>query len=423
MRKVFRPFQSPQICQIKCMNQTAAILAEAEALGKNIVLPGWPHFDDDEVKTVEAILRSGKINYWTGEEGRTFESEYAKFFGVKHAIALANGTLALDLAVRILDFGAGDEVVCTPRTFVASASSAVLQGVKPVFADVDRDSGNLTAETIAAVLSPKTKAVILVHIGGWPCDMEPIMKLAHDRKLIVIEDCAQSHYAKVDGRFAGTFGVLNTWSFCQDKIITTGGEGGMVTTDNDELYERAWSYKDHGKNRKLASEPPSAPGFRYLHTTFGTNFRLTEMQSAIGRVQLRKLARWVAIRRENARILAERLSEIPGIRVPMPRVGVEPAFYRFYAYVERNALRSGLSRDDLIGAAKAEGMKLYSGTCSEIYLERSFQDSGLAPPTRLPVAQELGETALAFLTHPTLRPEHIHQMVDGFEKVYAKLRR
>ncbi len=237
----------------------------------------WPFYEEDEIEAVLAVLRSGKVNYWTGEECREFEREYAAYFGTQRAIALANGTVALELALQALDIGDGDEVIVTPRSFIASASAAVMRGAAPVFCDVDLESGNITAETIAPALTPHTKAIIAVHLGGWPCAMESIMDLAHARGLAVIEDCAQSHGAKYNGKYAGSFGDIAAWSFCQDKIITTGGEGGMATTNDEVLWSAMWSFKDHGKSWDAVYNREHAPGFRWLHESFGTNWRMTEI--------------------------------------------------------------------------------------------------------------------------------------------------
>ena len=201
----------------------------------NTAFSPWPSFTVEEADAARAVLLSNKVNYWTGTECRNFETEFAAWCGTAHAVALANGTLALDVALKALGIGPGDEVVVTPRTFMASISCVVTAGATPVFADVDPDSGNLTAATIAAVLTPRTRAVIVVHLAGWPCDMDPIMALADQHGLKVIEDCAQAHGARYKGRSVGCMGHVGAWSFCQDKIMTTGGEGGMVTTNDAEI--------------------------------------------------------------------------------------------------------------------------------------------------------------------------------------------
>ena len=380
------------------------------------VAGAWPFFANDEVEVAIQILQSGKINYWTGQEGRQFEKEFAAFAGCKHAIALANGTVALECALKALGVGPGDEVITTSRTFIASASCAVMPGARPVFADVDRVSQNITAESIRAVLTPATKAIIAVHLAGWPCEMDEIMALAREHGLKVIEDCAQAHGATYKGHPVGSIGDIGAFSFCQDKIITTAGEGGMITLDSEEMYEKAWAYKDHGKSYDAVYRCAHEPGFRWLHESFGTNWRLTEIQAAIGRLQLRKLPCWVETRREHAAMLTECFSELPGLRVTTPPEYIGHAYYKYYAFVRPEALRAGWSRDRILDAIMARGIPCFSGSCSEIYLEKAFPVEW-RPGSRLPVARELGETSLMFQVHPTLRPEQIARTCEVLRQV------
>jgi len=376
----------------------------------------WPFFEKDEIEAVTRVLHSGKVNYWTGEECRKFEQEYAESIGVKHAIALANGTVALELALRSLNIGPGDEVVTTSRTFIASASCAVSVGARPVMADVDRDSQNVTADTIRAVLTPRTKAIIAVHLAGWPCDMDPILDLAREHGLKVIEDCAQAHGAMYKGRPVGSMGDLAAFSFCQDKIITTGGEGGLLAMNDETHWKSAWAYKDHGKSYDAVYNYHHKPGFRWLHESFGTNWRMTEMQAAIGRVALRKLPSWVAKRRENAKILCDGFAEVPGLRVPLPGSSIAHSYYKFYTFVRPETLRSGWSRDRIMAEICGAGVPCSVGSCSEIYEEKAFKNSGWEHSPR-PVAKELGETSLMFLVHPTLSKASLHHVVDTVKKI------
>jgi dTDP-4-amino-4,6-dideoxygalactose transaminase len=379
----------------------------------------WPFFPQDEIDPVTIVLSSGKVNYWTGMEGRDFEREFAAYTGCRQAIALANGTVALELALYALEIGPGDEVIVTSRTFIASASCVVMRGATPVMADVDPVSQNVTADTIRAVLSPRTKAIITVHLAGWPCDMDPIMALAREHGLKVIEDCAQAHGATYQGQPVGSLGDMAAFSFCQDKIMTTGGEGGMLTTSDQNLWERAWAFKDHGKSFDAIYNRPHPPGFRWLHETFGTNWRLTEIQSAIGRVQLRKLPRWTRDRQCHAAILTECFSTIPALRVTAPFPGIGHAYYKYYTFVRPDMLKSDWNRDRIMTAITAEGIPCYTGSCSEIYREKAFTDAGLAPPRRLPVARELGETSLMFLVHPTLCEADMADTCRAVDKVIA----
>jgi dTDP-4-amino-4,6-dideoxygalactose transaminase len=382
----------------------------------------WPSFGQDEIEAASRVLASGKVNYWTGTEGREFEREFARHTGTRHAIALANGSVALELALKVLGIGPGDEVITTPRTFIASASSAVTVGARPVFAEVDRDSQNITAETIRAVLSPATKAIIPVHLAGWPCEMDEIVALAREHRLKVIEDCAQAHGAAYKGRPVGSMGNIGAFSFCQDKILTTAGEGGMITLDPDDVFERAWSYKDHGKSYEAVYRREHGPGFRWLHESFGTNWRLTEIQSAIGRMQLNKLPGWVETRRRHAALLTRCFSAISGLRVTVPPQHIYHSYYKYYVFVRPQALRDGWNRDRILSEVTARGIPCFSGSCSEVYLEKAFPDA-MKPASRLPVARELGETSLMFLVHPTLTPEHIESTCEIVGQVMAEATR
>ncbi len=385
----------------------------------NTQLAPWPSFSEEEVTAVADVVRSGKVNYWTGQECRQFETEFAAHFGSAYAIALSNGTLALDLALKALGIGPGDEVIVTPRSFIASVSSVITAGATPVFADVDRESGNLSPATIAAVLTTRTRAIIPVHLAGWPCDMAGIMALANAHNIKVIEDCAQAHGATIDGKPVGGFGQVGAWSFCQDKIMTTGGEGGMVTTDDRDLWSAMWSYKDHGKSWEAVYERAHPPGFRWLHESFGTNWRMLEVQGAIGRIQLKRMAEWTARRTAVADAYRATLSRFAGaVRVPTPREDMVHAYYRLYAYVRPEGLREGWSRDRIVAEVTAQGVPLLQGSCSEIWREKAFDGTGLRPAEPFPVARELGETSLMMLTHPTLTDADVARVCTALEQVF-----
>ena len=362
----------------------------------------WPSYTEEEANAARDVILSNRVNYWTGQECREFEKEFAEWAGTDHAIALANGTVALDVALIAMDIGSGDEVVVTSRTFLASASSIVNAGAIPVFADVDADSQNITADSIRAVLTPRTRAIICVHLAGWPCDMDPIMELAREHDLWVIEDCAQAHGALYKGRPVGSIGHVGAWSFCQDKIMTTGGEGGMVTTSDRELWSKMWSFKDHGKSWEAVYEREHAPGFRWLHESFGTNWRMTEVQAAIGRIQLQRMPQWQAQRQAYAERIWSAAAQCKGLRVPEVPVDIRHAAYKCYVFVDPAALAQGWDRDRILGEINAAGVPCYSGSCSEIYLEKAFDGTGWRPEQPLPVARQLGETSLMFLVHPTL---------------------
>ena len=387
----------------------------------SLSLPLWPSFTKAEADKVSKVLLSNKVNYWTGTEGRAFEKEFAEFADSEYAIAVANGTVALDLALYALGIGEGDEVVVTPRTFIASISSIVNAGAIPVFADVDLDSQNISPETVRKVLSPKTKAIVCVHLAGWPCDMDGFMTLADEEGLKVIEDCAQAHGAKYKGRPVGSIGHAGAWSFCQDKIMTTGGEGGMVTTNDKDFWQRMWSYKDHGKSYDAVYLKAHPPGFRWVHESFGTNWRLTEMQSAIGRIQLQRMSEWSRRRSENAAAISEVCNQYDFLRVPNLPSDISHAFYKFYAFVVPENLPSGWSRDRIIEALSDSGVPCMQGSCSEVYLEKAFDGHPSKPAERLPVARFLGDTSLMFMVHPTIEPGHLTGYCDAIDRVLSSI--
>ena len=383
----------------------------------------WPHFDQGQINSAIRVLTSGKVNTWTGGETTAFEREFAEWCGCSRGIAIANGSLALSAAYLSLGLGSGDELITSPRTFIATASSGVLLGAKPIFADVDPNSGAITASTIAPLITPRTKAISVVHLGGWPADMPAICDLARAHGIAVIEDCAQAHGACINDQSVGSFGDVAVWSFCQDKIMTSAGEGGMVTTSRSDLWDVMWSFKDHGKTHDAVFGRVHPPGFRWLHERFGSNFRLTELQSAIARIQLQRLPEWTATRSRNALLLAEALGDLPAVRVPLPPAHLIHAWYKFYAFVQSEALADGWSRDRILSEISALGYPALSGSCSEIYLEKCFQDAGLAPADRLPVAQQLGETSLMFLVHPTITLEQMAAYAEAVRSVVKRASR
>ncbi|MFA0533142.1 DegT/DnrJ/EryC1/StrS family aminotransferase [Vibrio breoganii] len=379
----------------------------------------WPSFTQEEAEAVSRVILSNKVNYWTGQEGREFEKEFASWAGGEYAVALGNGTLALDIALRALDIGSGDEVITTPRTFLASASSIVTSGASPVFADVDLNSQNITAESIEAVLTPDTKAVIVVHLAGMPAEMDDIMALSKKHGFYVIEDCAQAHGAQYKGKSVGTIGHIGAWSFCQDKIMTTGGEGGMVTTNDKALWSKMWSYKDHGKSFDAIYNREHPPGFRWLHESFGTNWRMTEMQAVIGRIQLTRMADWTEKRQANGAEIDKIASKFNVVRTVDVPDYIEHAEYKHYLFIEPQNLAEGWSRDRIVEEVVARGVPAFQGSCSEVYLEKAFDGTPWRPKNRLKNAVELGETSLMFLVHPTLTPAEIELTCSVLDEVFS----
>ena len=385
----------------------------------NTTFSPWPSFTQEEVDAVSRVLLSNKVNYWTGQEGREFEKEFAAWVGCDFAIALGNGTLALDIALKCLGVGPGDEVITTPRTFLATASSIVTAGAKPIFADVDINSQNITAKTIEAVLTKDTKAIIVVHLAGMPAEMDEIMELSDKHGFKVIEDCAQAHGAKYKGRSVGTIGHVGAWSFCQDKIMTTGGEGGMVTTNDKSLWSSMWSYKDHGKSYDAIYNREHPPGFRWLHESFGTNWRMTEMQAVIGRIQLNRMRNWISCRQANASRIDEAVEALPIVRcLNVPQYS-QHAEYKHYLFLELEHLAEGWTRDRIVNEIVELGVPAFQGSCSEVYLEKAFDNTSWRPKQRLPNAVKLGETSLMFLVHPTLTEEEISKTCSVIKSVLS----
>ena len=383
----------------------------------NTNFTSWPLFSEEEADRVHSVLLSNKVNYWTGNECREFEKEFAAWSETKYAVALGNGTLALDLALKALKISNGDQVIVTSRTFIASVSSIINSGATPVFCDVDLVSQNITVKSIKPLISNQTKAIICVHLAGWPCDMDEIMALANKHGLHVIEDCAQAHGSKYKGKPIGSIGHIGCWSFCQDKIMTTGGEGGMVTTDDESLWRSMWAYKDHGKSYEAVYEREHPDGYRWLHDSFGTNWRMTEMQAAIGRVQLKKMPDWHLKRLHNAKKIWNVAKQCSSLRVPNIPENIEHAAYKCYVFVDTSRLLQGWDRDRIITEINALGVPCYSGSCSEVYLEKAFDSAGLRVKKRLPNARRLGDTALMFLVHPTLTDEEIQQTCDAIQVI------
>ena len=348
---------------------------------KSISTAPWPDYTEEEIEAVAAVLRSGKVNYWTGQITREFEAAFADWCQTNHAIALANGTVALELCLAGLGIGAryggyaDDEVIVTPRSFIASASVIVNAGAIPVFVDVGADSQNIEASAITEAITAKTRAIICVHLAGWPCDMDAIKAVCKGRNIRLIEDCAQAHGALYKGRPVGGLGDVAAWSFCQDKIMTTGGEGGMVTCNDEALWKRMWSIKDHGKDYDIVHAPTKHSGFCWLHEGFGTNWRLTEMQSAIGMIQLRRMAAWSEARQLNAGVLQSHLQDLAGdhgpVRLPAyhcegcngicPAMRCRHALYRFYLFVRHANLKAGWSRDRIVTMLQEAGSPLHAG--------------------------------------------------------------
>jgi len=393
----------------------------------NTPFTGWPQYSEEEGNIVKEVLLQNDVNYRTGNRGCEFEKEFAAWTESKHAVSVANGTVALDLALVALEIGPGDEVIVSPRTFFASASTIVTAGAIPIFAEVDPDSQNITADSIKNVMTSKTKAIICVHHAGWPCDMDPIMKLAEDNYLKVIEDCAQAHGARYKGRSVGSMGHVGAWSFCQDKIMTIGGEGGMVTTNSEELWKKMWAYRDHGKafepdfHSKKSNGNNNTNG-HWPHKSFGTNWRLTEMQSALGRYQIKKMEEWSRKRRANCNRIKAACRKIPSLRVTEVPEYIDHACYKHFVFVRPEKLKPEWNRNRIVEEINKLNVPCYSGGCPEVYREPAFKGTNfeLREYEHFPIAKELGETSLMFLVHPTLKESEIEKTCEVIEQVMAE---
>jgi len=396
--------------------------------------PPWPHFFDDEIAEVEKVLREGRVNYWTGTRGREFQESYARFCGARHGIAVMNGTAALHVALAAAQIGPGDEVIVPPRTFIATAFSVLHQNAVPVFADIDPRTQNIDTHSIRERITERSRAIICVHLAGLPCDMDPIMELAAEFDLKVIEDAAQAHGAKYKGKRTGTLGHIAAFSFCNDKIITTGGEGGMVVTDSDEMAEIARSFKDHGyEERERRNLLELEALYTYIHHRMGYNYRMTEMQAAIGLKALEKLEWNLSRRRENARYLSDHLSQHDTLTPPFESDDFEHAYYKYYMRLNLKRLKT--DRDTFVKAVRAEGVPIGLGTSSEGYREQAFQElvgygrtgcpfrcpwyKGRADYTavELPNAKRLGGEVFVLQVHPTIERRDLDDVIAAIEKV------
>jgi dTDP-4-amino-4,6-dideoxygalactose transaminase len=366
----------------------------------------WPRYAADEIQAAVRVLASGRVNSLVhGDECRSFEHEFAEYIGMPHALSLANGTVALELAFRALGVGAGDEVIVPARSFFASASAVVAAGAVPIFADILGDSHNIDPADVARLISPRTRAILCVHLAGWPCDMAALSQIARDNGLWLVEDCAQAHGAAIDGRKAGSFGDAAAFSFCTDKIMSTGGEGGILLLRDEAVMRRAWAYKDHGKSLEKMGQ--GSLGFRYVHDSFGTNWRMTEMQAAIGRVQLRKLPVWLERRRSNAEALRQLLRGHPLVQVPDVPPEIEHACYRLYVMLDTAGFAPGTGRADVLAAMLGTGINAGTGCCPDMSREQAVLDSSHPNRRPLPVAADIGERSLMLPVDHLLGRRHM----------------
>lgn len=374
----------------------------------------WPQHEPDEIAAVVGLLSAGRVNSLVhGEQTRRFEAEFARFCGMPHAIALSNGTVALELALRALGVGPGDEVIVPARSFFATAACVVAAGGTPVFADIDPATNAIDPASARRMCSNLTRAIICVHLGGWPCDMPALRALADEKGAWLIEDCAQAHGASLHGQMAGSWGDAAAFSFCTDKIMSTGGEGGMLLLRDEAHWKRAWAYKDHGKNPDKFFAPPDGSGFRFLHDSFGTNWRMTEMQAALGRAQLAKLPSWLARRRRNASALMRCLEQEPGVELPTIPDHVGHAFYRLYVTIARDRLGQEGTTAQIIDRMNQMGLPVGSGSCADMTQEAAFANAAPRRDGELRAARDAGRRSIAFPVDHLLDEQDMRRMAGG----------
>jgi dTDP-4-amino-4,6-dideoxygalactose transaminase len=369
-------------------------------------------YTKSQINTVANILKKNETNYWTGKYVKKFEKEFSSYFGNKYSVAVSNGSVALEIAIRSLNLKKGDEVIVTPRSFVISASCVLNLDLKPIFADVDKN-GNLNIHTIKKVFSNKVRAIIIVHLNGLPCDLDEILNFKKEKNIFLIEDCSQAHGAKYKKKFVGSFGDISAWSFCQDKIISTGGEGGMIATNNEKLWQSCWSFKDHGKNFNSCFHKKHKVGFKWLHDFYGSNYRMTEIQAAIGREQLKSLNQQIKKRNLIANLYLSELKDyyekysffkkpnFKCVSCPFNKSKKKcnqcrHAFYRLNFFINK----SKINQTKFLKEMEKKKISCGIGSCPEIYREKIFRKLDLAPKKRLVNAKLLGETSITFPINP-----------------------
>lgn len=367
----------------------------------------WPSFSLAEGKIVSQVLRSNHVNYLFGSIGKEFEKKFSAFSNTHHALALANGTLALDACLRSLRLSHEDEVLVTSRSFIASASSIALLGATPIWCDVDLNSQNILLDEIIKRCTKRTKGIICVHFAGFPCEMDSIMEFAKAKNLFVVEDCAQAHGAKINGISVGSFGHMSAWSFCNDKIMTLGGEGGMITTNDVDLYDKAASFNNHGKNLKKYFSAEKYTHFPYLHDSLGSNYRLTEMQSALGIYQLNKMDSWTVLRARNANIFINAINELEVIQTPVIPKHLTHAWYKLYITLNPSKLKKSITRSIILQKLQSESVPCSFGGSGEIYLEKAFSKSNLLKRGSLSNASFLENYSIMLEVHPTIPKKEV----------------
>lgn len=377
---------------------------------RDLAFPPWPVLSNEDAAAASDALRSGHLTQLTGPYVRDFERDFGMWNGAGDCIATSSGTTAIHAVLVALDIGPGDEVIVPAHTFIASATPVLHQGATPVFADVDDRTFCLDPESVRTRITDRTKAIIAVHLNGHPADMDALLEMGNERGIPVIEDAAQAHGAEHHGRMAGTIGLAGCFSFWEDKIMTTGGEGGAIVTDDYALADRLKRIRHHGEG---AIEGERA----YYHLDLGYNYRMTSMQAATGRVQLQHLGEYLIARRRNAEYLSGRLNEVPGIDPPFVE---EYARHAFYKYIGRVRPETGIEIERFVAAVAAEGLPISRRYPTPLPRQPVFRDAGLSGEP-CPVAERLSGELFTLLVHPTCGSREMEDYAQGISKVIRGL--
>ena len=386
----------------------------------------YPYYSKQEIKKVSSILKKGRVNYWTGKECNSFEKEFATYHELKFGVAVSNGSVALEIALKSLKLENDYHAIVTPRSFIISASAINNTNGVPVFADVDVN-GNLYLDSIKKNITPKTKVVVLVHLYGHPANALEIKKYLKKKKIFLIEDCSHAHGGIFKNRKIGSFGDLSIWSFCNEKIISTGGEGGMICTNNLTIFKRCWSIKDHGKSFDKSKKKIKNYGkFRWLHENYGSNFRMTEMQAGIGRIQLKRLDYQLKKRELLAKkiyqvfkyFVIKKLFEEPNFKCfdcPKSKNNFFCNNCRFTFYRFNILLNNSESRNKLLRKLISNKINCGSGYNAEIYKER-FYKKNKKLVSNIVMSKDIGNRSIAFTIDPYLNTDQIKKYLKNLKK-------
>lgn len=376
----------------------------------------WPFYSNKIANSVKNTIKSGKVNYWTGNLCSKFEKNFSKFINIKYSCSISNASVGLEMALNALDIKKNDEVIVPSRTYITSASAILRVNAKPIFADIEKNSLNIDINSIKKNINRNTKAIICVHLAGYPCDMKNILKIAKKNNLKVIEDCSQAHGAMIKNRSVGSFGDISVWSFCNDKIISTGGEGGMIACNNKTIYKKIWSIKDCGRSYDKIRKKTTKVGYRWLYDSIGTNFRMTEMQAAIGIIQLKELKSYLIKRNKNAKILYNALKNINFIEFQNVDKKLYHAYYRFSILINNTKIKKNHSRDTILKQLINNKIPATVGVCPELYKEKVFHKFRKKHFDRY-YAKEVGKNIICFSVDPSISEQNMQSISHKIKRI------